>query len=472
LLTSEDLALVAPTARGALNFVGAEFFGADQTRREKAIKKEGAIATVGRYCINPEVRTAVVNVINAAVDSNHPKELVQETLSTIFKNAFDFDYLNELMQIIQTECGAFYDDIDQLCADWGLRQHLRLKGVVFSCMDRKVAMHARVREVDQEFARETTNVLTTFSIPSTVSSAIIRHFQGWESFDSVVSTTRVNAQRLLNNNTFHDVWMLFECAYEEELIGPDFVKNLTEFQIIGFHQILKPGRPALQPLLERHKEVLFGFSTEVVRLLSGFHIQAHLLSRKITVSDLVQIDTIARKMPVNDKDLSLQCNCSDADKLKLWIAENQAILIERGSFKAAVGRSPGCADRLADYPAVLALLQSAYEDGVIGESYFQDLPLATIFALNTMLSSRAPGIVTLLEKHGHNIVLRFGRALLVALAHQRKMHPLIERGAMTLEILTALDGILKRKQLDSRALTGDCDLSDIDAIKAWIARNR
>ncbi len=83
-LTSYQFALTAETACGALSFVGAEFFGADKTVREKAIKKQGAVATFGRYCLNPEVRTAIVFVVNAAVGLTCPAHLVKSTLATIF----------------------------------------------------------------------------------------------------------------------------------------------------------------------------------------------------------------------------------------------------------------------------------------------------------------------------------------------------------------------------------------------------
>lgn len=472
-LTSDELALIAPTACGALNFVGAEFFGSNKELRDKSIKKEGAVAVSGRYCLNPEVLTAQLRVLNAAVDRSHPKQLVQETLATIFKNAFDFDYLNELMQLIQDECGAFNGAIDRLCADLDLKQNLRLKGVAFSCVNGKVGMKVMLRNVDPAFSKLTAEVLNTFFVTPAISSSIICQFQEWDSFETALSTADETIQNHLKNPLYQKILPLLKSAYEEEFIGVDFFKNLTFNHLRLLHYILIANYAEHRELVSKSKEVLLTLSEVVVDMVSNVSGLRKLMEqKKITVSDLVEIDAIIRNTPLEPSQIYKTCNLSDENSIRTWIAKHRAILLERSSFKSALSRAPACAETLTDYPTVSALLKSGYDAGVIGADYLLNLPVATIFAFKTILSSQQPGIKTLLAQYGTTVLLKFGRAVLVALAHERKMHPLIERGEISLDILKLIDAIAKTKRLDSRTLSAECDLADINAIKAWIEANR
>jgi len=475
-LTSGELAGIAPTACGALSFVGAEFFGADKAARERVIKKEGAIASFDRYCINPEVRTAIVRVVNAAVDTGHPNRLVQKTLVTIFKNALDFNYLNELMQIIQDECEPFYVGIDRLCKDLDLKHHLRLNGVAFSCVNGKVGLSTVVRHVDQAFSKTTVDVLNRYSFAPAISSVIIGQFQEWATFETALSTVSETIERCLKApNTYmsYKTLAFLRSAYDEEIIDVDFFKNLTLTHCKSLQMIVAGGYEEHQELATKSKEVLLALSETVVEIASfNPDLRKLMKLRKITVSDLSEFDDVVRKIPLMRSEVLATCSFSNENGVRGWMARHRAVLLERSSFRSVLAKAPACAATLADYPAVAALLRSGYDAGIIGESYFLNLPVSTIFAFNTILLSRHPGIKTLLAKDGNTVLLQFGRALLGVLARERKMYPLLERGIITLDILKLIDGVAKTKQLDSRSLNMDCDLGEINAIQAWIEANK
>jgi hypothetical protein len=155
-LNTTELTALAPTACGALSLVNEGYFGSEKTLRELAIRKAGAVAVAGLVCLNPDVRTAIVKVIRAAVSEGalnltHPKELLQETIATIFKNGHDHGYLNELMTLIGTECEQFHAVIGQVCCDLDLEGALRKKSVAFFCKDRNVTMKSLPVKVDEAF---------------------------------------------------------------------------------------------------------------------------------------------------------------------------------------------------------------------------------------------------------------------------------------------------------------------------------
>ncbi len=266
---------------------------------------------------------------------------------------------------------------------------------------------------------------------------------------------------------------LLKNGYEERRINATFLKKLNVDVVKGFRLILGSCYGSGPTQVSNPKEDLLKLDDAMLGLVGNWDIQVRLKKRQITVSDLFEMDVIARKMKLDRSQILKECEqFTDAIVIKAWIFKNSQLISERGSFKWAVSKAPGCAETLADYPTVSALLKDGYEDGLIGADYFLNLPLATVFALNTILSSSQPGMRMLFVKHGRNFLLGFGRALLVALAHQRKMDPLIHRCLLTLDVLKTIDTIAKMKQLDNRALTGGCDLGDIDAIDAWIKANR
>lgn len=409
-LTSDEFASTATTACGTLSFVRAEFFGADKTVRVKAIKKEGAVATLGRFCINPEVRTAIVRVMNAAVDPSHPKEMVQETLATIFKNAFDFDYLHELMQIIKEECCAFYDDIDRICARLDLKQNLTMKGVAFSCVSAKVAMRAVLGNVDPEISKETMDVLNTLFVTPAISSSIVCQFQEWQTFEDVLATLDKAIPEHLRARAFQNLWSLLKNGYEEGRINAHFLKKLDIDRVKGFYHILYSGYDRDKTPVSNPKEDLLTLSEAMLGLVGNLDLLKQVCCRKLTVSELFAMDVIAKKMQFDRSRILKECDqFTDAGVIKEWIFKNNQLSGKRCSFDLAVSKATGCAAILADYPAVSAMLKSGYEEGVIGADYFSNLPLATVFALNTILSSRQPGMRMLFVKHGHKFLLGLGR---------------------------------------------------------------
>lgn len=227
-LTTEELKGLVPTACCVLSLVNEGYFGADKTQSALAIRKAGAVATSGQYCLNPEVRSAIVKVMRATVSDGvlnvaHPKELLVETLAAIFKNGFDYHHSDELMGLIQTECPQFYAVIDKACSDLDLKGNLLKKSVVFSCNDRHVSMKPVAVNVDETISKATIDVLSTLPLDI---CGVICQYQEPISFEAALLRAP-KAVRECADPKAALVFAYLKGTYDRQEIDLNFIEKLT-----------------------------------------------------------------------------------------------------------------------------------------------------------------------------------------------------------------------------------------------------
>jgi len=410
-LTTEEFSLLAPTACQALTLVEGSFFGSvssEQARAKKqaAIRKAGAVPALtvsDRYCLNPAVRSAIVKVLNASVseDVDYPKDVVQKTIATIFKNASksDYDYLTELMEIIRSECPAFHAVMDMACKSLGLQEYLQKQGVVFSCENRVVSMHSVAERVDAAFFQETIAVLNTLGIAPAVSSSIIGQYQE-SSFDAAISELPEFVRYELES--LPTVQSVLKRRFEQGLIDSHFVKNLQKWYLTDLLKIMETPTEDMQALISTYgDEMVLSLGDTTLHLFARSpHLHTFMLSGDLTLDDLNALDKITKAIQLDWDLLNWDCDFSDSGAIKKWIKENTAPSIAQiqpgQSEDAILSRLPAYLKNMVEsyHPKVVSLLKEGWEKGVINEDYIGKLTLPLAFALSG--SVKSPNLRTLL----------------------------------------------------------------------------
>lgn len=156
-------------SRGVLNLAG------------KGVAPHGSQLFGSRYCTNPDVLAAVIKVLDVAACRIHRGpgllwSLLCETTAIIFKNAFDHDYLEELLQLIVQRSPALHEAMTSEFRIHGVIHNLREMGVALSCKDNTVNMTEIRRPVDNLRAAEVRRVLDAMSVPDSIGLGIIQGY--------------------------------------------------------------------------------------------------------------------------------------------------------------------------------------------------------------------------------------------------------------------------------------------------------
>lgn len=156
-------------ARGALNLASTGH------------AQPGAVEFDDRYCINPSVLRAIGTVLRSAeqdgqINRDHPWYLLRNTLAIVFKNAFDYGYLENLLPWIAEQCPALHAAMDTVFDTLRLADKLKDMGVRFTCTKGQVVMADIMPAVDQIIAEQVINVLATGLIARQIGLGVVKGY--------------------------------------------------------------------------------------------------------------------------------------------------------------------------------------------------------------------------------------------------------------------------------------------------------
>jgi len=116
-------------------------------------------------CLNPQTERAIVAVLNTNTD--------KDTIATIFYNAFEYGYKNELNLIIKSRCRGFLTE--QNLAELNLAGNLTDRGILFTLIGQTFEMTAApsTSYIEDQTAKEIDLSLSQLGLPKVINAMIL-----------------------------------------------------------------------------------------------------------------------------------------------------------------------------------------------------------------------------------------------------------------------------------------------------------